>query len=555
MSGSLHRIRERLSPLGNMHARGEAGAVDRAAALVRRPADRMFLARAQQLSALRALGASVETSAPPESGVAALVLGLRYMPDHLAYESVIAQALRMRGVEVAMLNCGGGMPICEVGWGREAWPRPCDRCGFHTDRVLAASAVEQVSLADSLPWGGDPTDAPSGAVEDAAARAVASISIPWFLRAADPASVPESGAATEDFQVAVQGVAAAAERILDETKPHFVFMLNGLFAAERAIRAAALARGIRVVTYEIAPRAGHLVFSQDAPAPEYDTGAAWARVRELPLTDEQSAALDEQLHGRVAGKTSHERYFDAPREDLASLKIPSGHRVISLFTNLAWDSACIDHDIAYPSMIDWMAGAVRAMEGVDDATLVIRVHPAEERWGTRERAEDGLRARVGDWPRNVRFVGPSDPLSTYTLAEASDLVLTYTTTVGLEAAVRGIQVAVAGETHYRGRGFTHDLSSHDDLVAAVRSVRGPLPPEQVELARRYAFTFFFRAMLPFPPVAVEAGHVKACPSSAAEVAPGADPYLDWICDRILDGEEFTLPDELALARPPAPASA
>jgi hypothetical protein len=536
-------LRARLSALGNVHSRGDGGVLDRLAARPRRPLDRAYLARAQALPSFSALGESVGGGG---SGLRVLVLALRYMPDHQAYETVIAQALRVRGADVTMLNCGGGMPVCEIGWAREAWPRPCDRCGFHTDRMVAASGMPQVRLADTLPWGGDARRAPSGAVPDVAARSVASVSIPWFLRAADPVSVPESARATEDFQVAVQGVSAAAVRVLDSVSPDVVFMLNGLFAAEHAFADEARARGIRVVTYEIAPRAGHLVFSQGRPAPEYDTDAVWSRVRELPLTALQDAALDAQLSGRVAGQTSHESYFDAPLEDLGSLEIPAGKRIISLFTNLSWDSACIGHDIAYPSMLDWMAGAVQAMEGVDDAVLVIRVHPAEERWGTRERAEDGLVARVGSLPPNVRFVRPSDPLSTYVLAAASDLVLTYTTTVGLEAAVGGRRVAVAGETHYRGRGFTVDLSSHADLVEAVRSVRGPLSPAEIDLARRYAFTFFFRAMLPFTPVRVAAGHVRSAPSSAAEIAPGADAHLDWICDRILDGAEFTLPDELAL---------
>ena len=509
----------------------------------------MYLAKATALADLRTLGASVTRSAPPATGPRVLVLALRYMPDHLAYESCIAHALRLRGARVTMLNCGGGMPVCEVGWAREAAPRPCDRCGFHTDRVLDAAQLPSVSLAQTLPWGGDGTRAPQGTdgvPGDEEVRALASVSIPWFLRAADPAFSPEAPAATRDFHVSVQGVQQAAAQILDEQQPDIVFMLNGLFAAENALRAAAEARGIRVVTYEISPRVGHLVFSQGRPAPEYDTDAVWERWRDIPLTAEQDAALDAQLQGRVSGVTAHESYFDAPREDLEGLSIPPGKRVISLFTNLSWDSACLDHDIAYPSMLDWMAGATSAMEGVDDAVLVIRVHPAEQKWGTRERAEDGLLARVGTLPDNVRFVRPETPLSSYALVAASDLVLSYTTTIGLEAAVRGVSVGVAGETHYRGRGFTLDLTNHADLVRAVRTARGPLRADQIELARRYAFAFFYRVMLPFPPVEVAGGHVQRVPLTADELVPGADPHVDWILDRILDGGLFPLPDELAL---------
>jgi hypothetical protein len=529
-----------------MHAKGDRSRIDHLAARLRRGPDLQFLAKAGEVDQLAALGRSVAAAAPPSTGPSVLVLALRYMPDHLAYETVMAHALRMRGARVTLLNCGGGMPICEVGFAARAWPRPCDRCAAHTDRTVAGSTLDQLRLADNLPWGGDGRRAPAAGDPDPAALALASISIPWFLRAADPTSVPDAAPATEAFQVAVQGVAAAAERILDQVQPEIVVMLNGLFAAERTIREVALARGIRVVTYEISPRGGHLVFSQGIPAPEYDTTDLWLEVRDRPLTAAQESALDAQLLGRATGATAHETYFDAPRESLDELDLPPDTRVISLFTNMSWDSACIDHDVAYPSMLDWMADAVRAVDAVDDAVLVIRVHPAEERWGTRERAYDGLVARIGDMPANVRFVGPNQALSSYALAQASDLVLTYTTTVGLEAAACGVPVAVAGATHYRGRGFTHDLLEHDDLVRVVRSVRAPLTDEERDLARRYAFAFFFRAMLPLPPVQTAKGHVVSLPGDASEIAAGADPHVDWIIDRILDGGPFPLPEELAV---------
>ena len=541
-------LRERLSPLGNMH-NSDGGAVDRAVARVRRPADRAYLRRAQDLRRLAALARDVRAAAPPVTGPRVLVATLRYWCDHAAFENVLALALRMRGADVAHVVCGGGQPACEVGWARRAEPRPCDRCAHHTATLAQTTGFPAFRLADHLPWGPSAGDAPADVPDIEAAIDVANISIPWFFKVADHTLIEGSQAAVRDFGVAMSGVTAAAERILDAFEPEVFFSLNGLFGPERAIRRVAAARGIRSPTYEIAPRAGALVVSQTHPAPEMNPDAAWALHRERPLTPAQSAALDELLAGRVRGTTSHERYFETPEEDLAVLRrdlaIPDGARVISLFTNLSWDSACLYHDIAYPSMADWMAGAVRAVDGLDGTVLVLRVHPAEERWGTHERAEDALRARVGELPGNVRVVGPDRPLSSYAIVDLSALVLAYTTTVGLEAAVRGVPVAVAGETHYRGRGFTIDLDGHDDLVAAVRSAPGRLTAEQLELARRYAFTFFFRVMVPFPSVRVGGGRVLEMPERAGRLV-GADPHLDWVADRILDGAPFFLPDHLAL---------
>ena len=36
------------------------------------------------------------------------------------------------------------------------------------------------------------------------------------------------------------------------------------------------------------------------------------------------------------------------------------------------------------------------------------------------------------------------------------------------------------------------------------------------------------------------------PSNREALLPALDPYLDFVCDRILGGGDFVLPDELAL---------
>jgi hypothetical protein len=74
-----------------------------------------------------------------------------------------------------------------------------------------------------------------------------------------------------------------------------------------------------------------------------------------------------------------------------------------------------------------------------------------------------------------------------------------------------------------------------------------LSDADTELATRYAHMFFFRAMIPFPLIDVQDGRVTRFPREAEALAPGVEPHLDWICDRILDGEDFGLPEELASA--------
>ncbi|MEA2313582.1 MAG: hypothetical protein QOI03_274 [Solirubrobacteraceae bacterium] len=527
--------------------------LDRALARVRRPLDRAFERHALALDELAALSADVRAHVVARNGAAGprvVVASLRGWSSHNACELLIAHALRLRGAEVALLTCGGGMPACELGWARRAYPRPCDRCAWLTGQISDVAGLEHFSLADLMPWGADARSAPAVARGERIVepREASAVSVAWLLKATQLDRVPGAQEVAADFAVAAEGVEHASEELIKRFEPDIVFLLNGLFGAERVIREVARAHGARTPTYEIAPRAGALVLSQDSAAPDYDVEELWAGVRDRPLSEPQRSEVMALLTDRAAGRGAHESYYvraeDDPAELRRALGLADAARVLSLFTNVTWDSATIGHDIGFSSMFDWVEQAVRLARG-SDLALVVRVHPAESRWGTREEVQEVMVSRLGEIPANVRFVSAETALSSYALMDISDLLLTYTTTVGLEAATRGKQVAVAGDTHYRGRGFTTDLAGAADLERFMASPAAPLPADSVELAIRYAHMFFFRAMIPFPVMAASDGKVRRFPRTAAEVAPGADPYLDWICERILDGGHFGLPDELA----------
>jgi hypothetical protein len=100
-------------------------------------------------------------------------------------------------------------------------------------------------------------------------------------------------------------------------------------------------------------------------------------------------------------------------------------------------------------------------------------------------------------------VGPLERVNTYDLMEFTSLGLVFTTTTGLEMSLNGIPVIACGNTHYRNRGFTLDPKSYDEYFELLNSGLSDvsnykLTGEQIELAWRYAFYFFFDYSHPFP---------------------------------------------------------
>jgi hypothetical protein len=116
---------------------------------------------------------------------------------------------------------------------------------------------------------------------------------------------------------------------------------------------------------------------------------------------------------------------------------------------------------------------------------------------------DVVRQTLPELPEYIHVIHPEEKINTYDLIDISDLGLVYTTTVGLEMSLKGIPVIVAGNTHYRGRGFTYDPESWVDYFKILSSVLGDpkshrLPKEKIDMAWKYAYHFFFTFPRPFP---------------------------------------------------------
>ena len=105
----------------------------------------------------------------------------------------------------------------------------------------------------------------------------------------------------------------------------------------------------------------------------------------------------------------------------------------------------------------------------------------------------------------------------------------------------GTPTLVAGETHYRGSGFTLDADDPDDFDRLLDEVLAD--PQRhapdVELARRYAYLFLFASPMELPLLAQPRPGVPVLRTSdLADLAPGRCPDLDRLCDGIIGEGDF-----------------
>lgn len=483
-----------------------------------------------------------------------LVVTPRAWSTHVARDLLVAHSLRLRGADVQIYTCGGRLPICNIASHHVAPPMPCDFCHTYTSRML--------QLLDFLPYrlqdfvSSNDIKVVQGLVADLSPNQFADFedgglpvgrivqtSVLWFLNSGTIADDSLSLQTYRQFLVSGAIVGRVARQLLQQTDPQILYLLNGLFFEEQIMMFLAHQRNIDVITHESGFHADSEVLARNAIAGYYDLSREWPYFAKRPLTTEESERLDTYLQARWQGGKDAARYYPHIEADtdvfFRTLRLEPGRPIMAAFTNILWDSAVLDRHRAFSSMTEWLAALVEHAVCNPQHQLVIRVHPAEirlEMRETRQRVADFLRANFPVLPSNVHIIPPDSPLSSYTLMRLSQVGLVYTSTVGLEMALQGKPVIVAGQTHYADKGFTYQADNADDYFALLNQLGtlSPPGPDEVELARRYAHLFFFKLMVPFPLITtMDRGRLRFNFADLSKLRPGADPGLDLICEGIL----------------------
>jgi hypothetical protein len=345
-------------------------------------------------------------------------------------------------------------------------------------------------------------------------------------------------------------VAEVAWRALDELQPTRLYMQHGTYVDWGPAFDVAMMKGIPVTVWEWAFLNKHIFLGtareDNRLCFHFITDETWRRLAAQPLTGRQRQGLlrfmtdrvtnarDLMPINRVAPRDPH----DVQRQ----LGLSGTKPVWAVFSHLDWDSTFDIYMSSFEHSLEMMLETVRVIAETPDVDWVIKIHPAEKIAGTLVSTKKVIEERFPKLPDNIKIIPAETDINTYSLLPLLSGGITIFGTVAMELALIGKPTLVAGTAHYSDRGFTRNLTGREEFLNGLRQAAqiGSLLPEQVELAERYAHTFFIRKQLPIKALNMDLRQWSE--SDFAKLKPGYDPALDMVCDRLVDGGEFMLDD-------------
>ena len=229
----------------------------------------------------------------------------------------------------------------------------------------------------------------------------------------------------------------------------------------------------------------------------------WDKLR---LDNAKKKIIDDYLESKVFGSQDYNYHKSSVDLDIKKyfekIKLDNSKPLIGLTTNVIWDAQLHYDDTIFPSMMEWVYETIKFFSKNQNYNLIIRVHPTETKSDrpAREKVKEEINKKIKKYlTKNIFIVDSFENISTYSILDKCDLVLTYGTKLDIEYAARGYPVIVSGEAMTRNKGFViepKNKSDYFDILKKLEKIE-MLNLEKKSLAKKFAFHYFFKRSLVF----------------------------------------------------------
>ena len=243
---------------------------------------------------------------------------------------------------------------------------------------------------------------------------------------------------------------------------------NGRFLHDWAASAAAKASGIPVLNYDLG---GHHTNFDLTIDDTHDWEALQRRMLSLYASwdpNERDSVGGSWFLERSEHKDPSNSKFVEAQSIGTSVEVPPGKKIVVFFSSSGDEISELDLD--WNDYFGSQENALKLVSRICDEDpniyFIVRSHPHKRHKPERD---------VREWLASVNKANPDlhlDPHSevdSYTLMRQADLVITYGSTTGIEAAFAGKPVIVMGPSAYNSLGAAVQVFNENDLRAAIET--------------------------------------------------------------------------------------
>ncbi len=262
----------------------------------------------------------------------------------------------------------------------------------------------------------------------------------------------------------------SVQKCLDKVKFHKVYVFNGRFSHVRAIFRACQSRNVECIIHE----RGHNIhyyelFNNILP---HDLSNMDKRIRNCwvkTADDIHREEIGAQFYlDRAKGKEQSWYSFTVNQQkDLLPDNWNAQKKNIVIFNSSEDEFVALGSEWANPLYPDQFSGARKIIgslekKGLSNLNVYIRMHP-----NNKEMAQGDLNMWYQLKSEILSVIHPESAVDTYSLIRNADTVLTFGSTVGIEAVFWGKPSVLAGLSPYRNLGGTYNPASHDHLISLL----------------------------------------------------------------------------------------
>ena len=477
-----------------------------------------------------------------------------------AFSLLAAWAIRATGNPVRHLVCHAGMHQCMLGtdWRRPSQPPPCEQCIDFSRLIypkdLSVALDLDLELGQKLFAQLSSSSLEALSIWNYRGLDLGQLCLPtvrWALRRHNLLDDEPTRELYRQYLLSAASLTEGIERQLEALSPRVMVLFNGITYPEAVARALASKREIPVVTHEVGLRPLSAFFSH-----EHATFRSVTVPNKTELSGHWKSDLDNYLTERREGHFSMAgvRFWPEMESlpDWLESKIAGFGRLVTVFTNVAFDTSQVHANTIFEHMFEWLDVVGRVIKETPQTLFVIRAHPDEDRPG-KESVES-----VAAWfdasglgkHENVVFIASGEMASSYDLIERAQLVLVYNSSIGLEAAIQGQPVLCAGRARYAeaeaaffpGNREEYLRMLNNFLTAATIQV----PERFAENGRLFLYRELYQASLdltdflqPYPTMQGMVSLRDFAPELLAN-----HPSIQVIRRGVLDGKPFLMPSQV-----------